>query len=179
MKETIAPNKMIFSKNSSILTFLCLISILNVSLCCFSASGGGSSDGGSSDGGSSGGGSSGGGSSGGGSGGSTALNDAVCGSTRQLNGSSSSKIVGGTEAPVGQYPFIVVISDGMSLCGASLINNQWLVTAAHCNFNLASWYAYLGDHNIATSDGETRIKVVSRIVVTNSLYNQLLVFLRG
>lgn len=73
------------------------------------------------------------------------------------------KIVGGTDVTPGAWPWQVYISDGNYICGATLINNQWLVTAAHCDFDLSSWYAYLGDHNIRILDGETRIRVVDFI----------------
>jgi len=73
------------------------------------------------------------------------------------------KIVGGTDVTPGAWPWQVYISDGSYICGATLINNQWLVTAAHCDFDLSSWYAYLGDHNIRILDGETRIRVVDFI----------------
>ena len=41
------------------------------------------------------------------------------------------KIVGGTNAALCQYPWQVIISNKIGICGASLINNQLLVTAAH------------------------------------------------
>lgn len=69
------------------------------------------------------------------------------------------RIVGGKDAAPNSWPWQVYITDGNYLCGASLIDNQWLVTAAHCNFDLSSWYAYLGDHNIIRQDGETIIKI--------------------
>lgn len=133
---------MILLNKSYVLAFFCLISTLNVSLGCFSSSGSSSS------------------------GGSSALNDITCPASRQLNGSSQSKIVGGTEAPVGLYTSIAYISDGSSLCAATLINTEWLVTAAHCDFNLASWFAVLGQHNIRVTEASSvRRDVVQRVVV--------------
>jgi len=38
--------------------------------------------------------------------------------------SSNNKIVGGTEAVKNGWPWQVLISDGRSMCGASLINSQ-------------------------------------------------------
>ena len=42
------------------------------------------------------------------------------------------RIVGGSPIGISQVPWHVAISSGGSLCGGSLINVDWVVTAAHC-----------------------------------------------
>ncbi|KAJ3652966.1 hypothetical protein Zmor_018888 [Zophobas morio] len=42
------------------------------------------------------------------------------------------RIVGGTTASPGQFPFIASLNDPEELCGASIITQNWLLTAAHC-----------------------------------------------
>ncbi|KAK1344221.1 hypothetical protein QTO34_014786, partial [Cnephaeus nilssonii] len=43
------------------------------------------------------------------------------------------KIVGGNNANEGAWPWLTALSyNGKLLCGASLVSNAWLVTAAHC-----------------------------------------------
>ena len=84
------------------------------------------------------------------------LNYVSCSSSRQINsnGSLLEKIVGGSNAAVGQYPWQVYIqseapnSNKFYACGATLISNQWLVTAAHCFKIGYTLTASLGDNNI-------------------------------
>ena len=49
------------------------------------------------------------------------------------NGDAVVHIVGGSEADAHSWPWQVSLqSNSRHFCGGSLINNQWIVTAAHC-----------------------------------------------
>jgi len=58
----------------------------------------------------------------------------TCGQHKD-NPNTLERIVDGTDASLGQFPWqaeLIACADGCSLCGATLISNFWLITAAHC-----------------------------------------------
>ncbi|XP_078352104.1 MAM and LDL-receptor class A domain-containing protein 2-like [Oculina patagonica] len=59
----------------------------------------------------------------------TTTKKASCGSRP-----STTRIVGGTVAPVNSWPWQVMVTDsyGSQFCGGSLVDRYWVVTAAHC-----------------------------------------------
>ncbi len=46
--------------------------------------------------------------------------------------SGEAPIIGGSTTTVGQFPTVVVLEVGQGLCSGTLINSDWVVTAAHC-----------------------------------------------
>ncbi len=92
-----------------------------------------------------------------------------------IAGTVSAFIVGGSVAAKDTLPWTVALvrsSDGVHICGGTLIKENWVVTAAHC---VTYWQgattpdsidAVIGRHDLKTSEGE-RIKLNQIIVHEN------------
>uniref|UniRef100_A0A8C6PMQ9 Zgc:100868 n=1 Tax=Nothobranchius furzeri TaxID=105023 RepID=A0A8C6PMQ9_NOTFU len=79
----------------------------------------------------------------------------------------NTKIVGGQVASAGSWPWQVSLQTTYHFCGGSLINSQWVLTAAHC---LARLTVYLGLQTIQGSNPNSVSRTVARIIVHAS-YN--------
>jgi len=81
------------------------------------------------------------------------------------------QIVGGQPAAVGEWPWQAMVRAGGFLCGGSLLDANWVVTAAHCVyddhgtlFNPAEIVVTLGDHSRVQNDGYEQIMQVAEVV---------------
>ncbi|XP_007244969.4 prothrombin [Astyanax mexicanus] len=95
----------------------------------------------------------------------------------ELLKSYSKRIVGGVSAEVGSAPWQVMLfkrSPQELLCGASLISNEWILTAAHCilyppwnkNFTIDDILVRLGKHNRAKYErGTEKIVAIDEIII--------------
>lgn len=65
----------------------------------------------------------------------------------------STRIIGGTEARRGQFPYIVALilglpDYGQSFCGGSIISSNFILTAAHCLEEAIQINVLAGIHNV-------------------------------
>uniref|UniRef100_A0A8C7L144 Transmembrane serine protease 15 n=1 Tax=Oncorhynchus kisutch TaxID=8019 RepID=A0A8C7L144_ONCKI len=87
------------------------------------------------------------------------------------------RMVGGTDSRKGAWPWMVSLYfRGRHVCGATLIDNEWLVTAAHCvygkNIHLSNWEAVLGLHSQDSVDVlPSQTRKVDHIIM-NKHYNR-------
>jgi len=74
------------------------------------------------------------------------------------------RIVGGTQAVRGEFPWIVQLKRGGHYCGGSIVNENYIVTAAHCAQASASGYQIVaGEHNLNSNEGSEQTRTVSQI----------------
>uniref|UniRef100_A0A8C6NXQ0 Transmembrane serine protease 3a n=1 Tax=Nothobranchius furzeri TaxID=105023 RepID=A0A8C6NXQ0_NOTFU len=58
---------------------------------------------------------------------------------------SSTRIVGGNMSKPGQFPWQVSLHlNNEHICGGSIIAPNWIVTAAHCVYDLSQWTVFVG-----------------------------------
>jgi len=82
------------------------------------------------------------------------------------------RVVGGVATEVNEYPWMALLrrrftSSSSFFCGGSLINSQWVMTAAHCFFpglTTEELEVRLGEHD-RFSEGETTISKTYRVVM--------------
>uniref|UniRef100_A0A1A8UZ04 trypsin n=1 Tax=Nothobranchius furzeri TaxID=105023 RepID=A0A1A8UZ04_NOTFU len=72
------------------------------------------------------------------------------------------KIVGGYECTPYSQPHQVSLNVGYHFCGGSLVNQEWVVSAAHCYQSRLE--VRLGEHNIKISEGSEQFISSSRVI---------------
>ncbi|RNA31492.1 transmembrane protease serine 6, partial [Brachionus plicatilis] len=81
------------------------------------------------------------------------------------------RIVGGSESATNSWPWTVSLNYNFKhICGGTLINEQWVLTAAHCFPNLATsaYRIILGTNNISNWGFNGTRSAVSKIILHES-----------
>uniref|UniRef100_A0A673CVJ0 chymotrypsin n=1 Tax=Sphaeramia orbicularis TaxID=375764 RepID=A0A673CVJ0_9TELE len=87
----------------------------------------------------------------------------VCGITPLNN-----RIVGGEDAPAGSWPWQVSLQVfGRQICGGSLINREWVMSAAHCFSSTSTygWQISLGRQNLQGINPNEVSRTVATIIL--------------
>ncbi|KAK7151585.1 hypothetical protein R3I94_008044 [Phoxinus phoxinus] len=88
--------------------------------------------------------------------------------------STGDRIIGGYECPPHSQPWQVYIRNGHYMCGGSLIDKRWVVSAAHCKLSKGNQIViYLGKHNISGTEG-TEQRIEAERLIYYSKYNDTL-----
>ncbi|XP_053329469.1 coagulation factor IX [Spea bombifrons] len=77
------------------------------------------------------------------------------------------RIVGGTDSLRGEFPWQVqlVNKEKVGFCGGSIVNEKWIVTAAHCFITVGEFTVTAGEHNTEVNDGTEQYREVAKIIV--------------
>nr|XP_009913689.1 PREDICTED: chymotrypsin-like elastase family member 1 [Haliaeetus albicilla] len=95
---------------------------------------------------------------------------ALCGRCSEQDLNEVQRVVGGTEARAHSWPSQISLqyySNGNwhHTCGGSLIQRNWVMTAAHCVDSNRNFRVVAGDHNLYRSDGSEQVFSVSKIII--------------
>nr|XP_025864701.1 coagulation factor VII isoform X2 [Vulpes vulpes] len=88
---------------------------------------------------------------------------------KRIGSNPQGRIVGGKVCPKGECPWQAAVKvDGKLLCGGTLIDTAWVVSAAHCFERIKNWKnltVVLGEHDLSEDDGDEQERHVAQVIV--------------
>nr|XP_043879145.1 elastase-1-like [Solea senegalensis] len=83
---------------------------------------------------------------------------------------SLERVVGGEVARPNSWPWQISLqyksgSSYYHTCGGTLIERDWVMTAAHCVDRSRTWRVVIGEHELYSDDGREQIKSVSNVYI--------------
>ncbi|XP_020821835.1 chymotrypsin-like elastase family member 1 [Phascolarctos cinereus] len=81
----------------------------------------------------------------------------------------NARVVGGSDAQKSSWPHQISLQYSKSgswyhTCGGTLINQKWVLTAAHCVDSNLNFRVVVGDYNLSKNDGTEQYVSISKIV---------------
>ncbi|XP_069041476.1 trypsin-like [Lepisosteus oculatus] len=74
------------------------------------------------------------------------------------------RIIGGQECTPNSKPWMASLNYGYHFCGGVLINDQWVLSVAHCWYNPYYMQVILGEHNVRRFEGTEQLMKTNTIV---------------
>ncbi|XP_041052134.1 coagulation factor IX-like [Carcharodon carcharias] len=81
--------------------------------------------------------------------------------------SDDTRIVGGEECPKGECPWQAMLLDvtkKKGFCGGTILNEKWVITAAHCFHYPLSFQVVVGEHNVNEIEGTETYHEVEEVI---------------
>jgi len=89
------------------------------------------------------------------------------------------KLAGGSQAKPNSWPFMSILwisnfeTNETYFCGATIIDNFWLVTAGHCAYLGEKFEVVVGEHDLKTVDGRENRFEVDKVIVHPDFINNI------
>ncbi|XP_035278749.1 trypsin-like [Anguilla anguilla] len=74
------------------------------------------------------------------------------------------RIIGGTDCQPNSQPWVASLNYGYHFCGAVLINEQWVLSVAHCWYNPYAMQIMLGEHDLRVFEGTEQLMKTDNII---------------